>query len=98
MDQLPILQHALMRGWDCWERHDPDVRAIDLNDLSEIGGWEALSRHADEAFGALANELDRHIAERLFKRLTERGADNREIRRPTPLSRVSAIASTDAAM
>ena len=46
---------------------------------------EALSRHADEAFGSLATDRDRKIAERLFKCLTERGPDNREIRRPTPL-------------
>ena len=24
MDQLPVLQHALMRAWDHWAHHDPD--------------------------------------------------------------------------
>ena len=93
MDQLPVLQHALMRAWGHWERSDPEVRPIDLSDLEAIGGMaEALSRHADEAFGSLTSERDRKIAERLFKCLTERGSDNREIRRPTPLSRIAAIA------
>ncbi|MGH9847435.1 MAG: hypothetical protein ACREEM_52750, partial [Blastocatellia bacterium] len=52
---------------------------------------EALSRHADEAYG----ELDaRHqkIAERMFKALTERGEDNREIRRPATLGALAAVA------
>ncbi len=96
MDQLPVLQHALMRAWERWERHDPDTRPIDLDHLKEIGGMaEALSRHADEAFAALTSERDRAIAERLFKCLTERGADNREVRRPTPLARIAAIANVD---
>lgn len=98
MDQLPVLQHALMRAWGHWERGDPDGRPIDLSDLEAIGGMaEALSRHADEAFGSLASERERKIAERLFKCLTERGSDNRELRRPTPLSRIAAIANADPA-
>ena len=96
MDQLPVLQHALMRAWDHWERSDPEGRPIDLSDLEAIGGMaEALSRHADEAFGSLTTDRDRKIAERLFKCLTERGPDNREIRRPTPLSRIATIANVE---
>jgi hypothetical protein len=56
---------------------------------------EALSRHADEAFGSLTTDRDRMIAERLFKCLTERGPDNREIRRPTLLARLAAVANAD---
>src|SRR6185503_10631635 len=98
MDQLPVLRHALMRAWDHWQRHDPDARPIELHDLSEIGGMaEALSQHADEAFKSLVTERDRKIAERLFKSLTERGPDNREVRRPTPLARIATIADAEAA-
>ena len=98
MDQLPVLQHALMRAWDHWERGDPDGHPIELTDLEAIGGMaEALSRHADEAFGSLTTDRDRKIAERLFKSLTERGSDNRELRRPTPLSGIAAIANADPA-
>ncbi|MGH2823055.1 MAG: hypothetical protein ACRDLY_08565, partial [Thermoleophilaceae bacterium] len=98
MDQLPVLQHALMRAWDHWERGDPDGHPIEPSDLEAIGGMaEALSRHADEAFGSLTSERDRTIAERLFKCLTERGSDNRELRRPTPLAGIAAIANADPA-
>ena len=96
MDQLPVLQHALMRAWDHWERSGPDSRPIEVSDLEAIGGMaEALSRHADEAFGSLTTDRDRTLAERLFKCLTERGPDNREIRRPTQLSRIAAIANAE---
>jgi energy-coupling factor transporter ATP-binding protein EcfA2 len=96
MDQLPVLQHALMRAWDHWEHSDPEVRPIDLSDLEAIGGMaEALSRHADEAFESLMTDRDGKIGERLFKCLTERGPDNREIRRPTPFARIAAIANAE---
>ncbi len=53
---------------------------------------DALSRHADEAFNELPDERSRTIAEKLFKALTERGADNREIRRPTRMDALCEIA------
>ncbi len=50
-DQLPILQHALMRTWDYWETHHADGEPIDLRHYEAIGTMtEALSRHAEEAF------------------------------------------------
>ncbi|HEV7891656.1 MAG TPA: hypothetical protein VGP08_13530 [Pyrinomonadaceae bacterium] len=92
-DQLPILQHALMRTWDYWAAHRRDGEPIGLEHYEAIGTMAgALSEHADEAFNELQNERSRHIAEVLFKTLTERGADNREIRRPTRLSEVCKIA------
>jgi len=90
-DQLPILQHALMRTWDYWTAHRRNGEPIGLEDYEAIGTMtEALSLHADEAWGELPDERSRQIAEKLFKALTEKGADNREIRRPTQLSVISA--------
>jgi WD40 repeat protein len=93
-DQLPILQHALMRTWDAWYRAGKLNDPIDLDHYQSIGGWEnALSLHADEAF----NELDaaeKEVAQKVFKALVERGPDNRETRRPGPISLLSAIANT----
>ena len=98
MDQLPVLQHALMRTWDHWEHDTPETRPVDLSDLEAIGGMaDALSRHADEAYESFATDRDHSLIERLFKCLTERGPDNREIRRPTPLARIAAIAEADPA-
>jgi WD40 repeat protein/energy-coupling factor transporter ATP-binding protein EcfA2 len=90
-DQLPILQHALMRTWDYWLGHRSNGEPIDLPDYNAIGGMtEALSRHADEAYAELSDE-QQAIAEKLFKGLTEKGTDNREIRRPMELHEICKV-------
>jgi tetratricopeptide (TPR) repeat protein/energy-coupling factor transporter ATP-binding protein EcfA2 len=83
-DQLPILQHALMRTWDYWLSHRHDSEPVGLEHYLAVGTMsDALSGHADEAYNELPDERSRRVAELLFKALTERGTDNRELRRPT---------------
>ena len=91
-DQLPILQHAMMRAWDHWKaRADPD-RPLDLEDYEAIGGAaQALSNHADEIYAAL-DARGQEIARRMFQTLTEKDADNRESRRPTRLGAIAEVA------
>ncbi len=92
-DQLPILQHSLMRTWDFWTQARRDGEPIDLEHYEAVGTMtDALSRHADEAYNELPDETSRNIAEKLFKSLTEKGSDNREIRRPTRLREICAVA------
>ncbi|HEV2763037.1 MAG TPA: hypothetical protein VGV38_08585, partial [Pyrinomonadaceae bacterium] len=92
-DQLPILQHALMRTWDYWKRHAPAGEPINVEHYEAVGTMsDALSLHADEAWGELPDERSRQIAEKMFRALTERGADNRETRRPTRLREIAEIA------
>ncbi len=99
-DQLPILQHALMRTWDSWDTTNHSVALaqrppIDIADYEaeSVGGMAlALSYHADQIYRSLPSDRARHIAEILFRCLTERSADNREIRRPTPLQEICAVA------
>ncbi|HEX8775648.1 MAG TPA: hypothetical protein VF735_18905 [Pyrinomonadaceae bacterium] len=87
-DQLPILQHALMRTWDYWINHRRNGKAMDIQDYDDIGGMgRALSLHADKAYDEL-DDAQKVIAEKLFKGLTERGADNREIRRPMEVGKI----------
>src|SRR5262249_16225016 len=94
-DQLPVLQHALMRMWRVWSVGD-DHRPIDLSDFTATGGLaSALSNHADEIYDALPDDRHRSACEKIFKALTEKGSDNRGIRRPTRLSLLQAIASCD---
>lgn len=91
-DQLPILQHALMRTWDHWEGHHSEGEPLDLRHYEAIGTLrEALSQHAEEAYQELPGEAQREIAERLFKALTDKGSDNRGVRRPIRLKTVCAI-------
>ncbi len=97
-DQLPILQHALMRTWDHWAATEGEDVAIDLDHYDAIGGMaEALSRHADEAFNELPDDTSKAIVERLFKCITRKGSDNREMRFPTRLGELcSAIGAEQA--
>jgi formylglycine-generating enzyme required for sulfatase activity len=105
-DQLPVLQHALMRTWDSWQRSggftpvaDAPGSPLDLEHYEATGGMkEALSRHADEVFAALPSEVHRTAAARVFKALTERGPDGRGIRRPTRLGQLAAIAAVNGAL
>ena len=102
-DQLPLLQHCLMRMWyKAGERaisakKDPERAAppefppdgaivMTLQDYTQSGGLQnALSNHADEAFGEL-NEQQQQIAETMFRRLAELGPEQRYVRNPTTLN------------
>lgn len=110
-DQLPVLQHLLMRVWDESKEKQLEVdvkdqnatarsphkevhkgEVLDLCCYDAVGGMaKALSLHADEAFNELPDERHREGAEKLFKGLTEKGPDNREIRRPVTLGEICAM-------
>jgi WD40 repeat protein len=95
-DQLPVLQHALMRMWDVWSSGSDPNRPIDFGDFEATGGLaSALSNHADEVYESLPDERHRNVCEKIFKTLTEKGDDNRGIRRPTRLAHLQAIAAAD---
>ncbi|MEA2345525.1 MAG: hypothetical protein QOF63_3694 [Thermoanaerobaculia bacterium] len=90
-DQLPILQHALMRTWERWEDDGNPKAPLDLAQYEAIGTMEsALSRHAEECFSEL-DARGQEIAEKLFKALTDKGSDVRGVRRPAPMSEVCAL-------
>ena len=80
-DQLPVLQHALMRLWE-----KAEGAADDVEHYEAVGGLEkALSNHAKEALDDLKTE-DLAVAEKLFRTLTTTDANNRQIRRADPRS------------
>ncbi len=88
-DQLPLMQHALMWLWIRANRQDR--KTLCLSDYRAMGGLEqALSRHADQAFGEL-EPSGQVLAETLFRRLTERSPGNRDIRRPAKLGEIAMI-------
>ncbi|MCB0497320.1 MAG: hypothetical protein KDC79_14360 [Cyclobacteriaceae bacterium] len=91
-DQLPIMQHALMRTWDYWVNNRESGEAMDIRHYNAIGKIsDALSLHADEAYDELTDKGKR-IAEVLFKSLTEIGDDNFGIRRRSSVKEISSIA------
>jgi tetratricopeptide (TPR) repeat protein len=97
-DQLPILQHALMRTWDHWAQRSPSTAAIDIEDYEAIGTFRhALSIHAEEAYEESGADDAKRITERIFKALTDTFSDNRGIRRPTSIGDLTAICETSEA-
>lgn len=84
-DQLPLLQHAMMRIWD----HEMEVDRngeLDMEDYTFIGGLrKALSKHADEALATL-DKTEFIVAKELFQALTMIDEHGRKIRRPVMLS------------
>jgi WD40 repeat protein/energy-coupling factor transporter ATP-binding protein EcfA2 len=97
-DQLPILQHALMRTWSYWSKYrDYEDEPVDLKHYEAIGTMsQALSMHANEAYDELDEEQQR-ICEIMFKAITEKRGENFGIRRPTRLNEIASIADVSEA-
>lgn len=89
-DDLPVLQHVLMRTWDAWAEegsNDP----LDIKDYEKVQTiHNALNAHALEAWTEL-NPQQKSIAVKMFKLLTAVDANNRRIRHPTSLQTISNI-------
>ncbi|MEO1654955.1 MAG: High-affnity carbon uptake protein Hat/HatR, partial [Bacteroidota bacterium] len=86
LDQLPLMQHALMRTWDAWEKSGEAM--MDEHHYDKIGGiTDGLSRHADEVFKTLkANQVI--ACAKVFKAITKGN-----LRQPTPLGKIAEIVS-----
>lgn len=89
-DELPLLQHALMRTW-AYEAEKDRNGELDIRDYESIGGLEkALSNHADEAFAAMP-EGEQAIAKKLFQALTAVDENGRKVRKPATLGELEAL-------
>ncbi len=91
-DQLPILQHALMRTWDYWVANREEREPMDIRHYNAVGRIaQALSLHANEAYDELTNQ-EKEVAEVLFKSITEKNSDSLEMRRPARVAEVASLA------
>jgi WD40 repeat protein/energy-coupling factor transporter ATP-binding protein EcfA2 len=92
-DQLPLMQHALMRTWNSeislagqtgQQRIRPELELADYERVGGVSG--ALNQHADEVFENLGDASNRHrlqrVAARLFCGLSERRDGGPLTRRP----------------
>jgi len=90
-DQLPVLQHALMRTWSYWSLHNDINKPLVVSDYEAIGRLEkALSEHANEAYDEL-NEKEKEACEKIFRTLTEKGTDNKGVRKPARVDKLAEI-------
>src|SRR5215469_13409419 len=89
-DQLPVLQHLLMRMWEKREQTAAGFRITEGQYIA-VGGWDnALNDHAD----AVWNELGAHrnLAKHMLQRLTEKAPAGREVRRPATVRELAEVA------
>jgi WD40 repeat protein len=94
-DQLPVLQHALMRTWQKWQREGNLAQPIQEKHYLEAKGLSgALSDHADEALQGFS-KTGADFAARVFKVLATTDAANRRIRRPARLSEIQKITGVE---
>jgi hypothetical protein len=90
-DQLPVLQHALMRTWTYWQELDDQGRPVSHSDYDSVGTMsDAMSRHANEAYEELTPR-GKEICEKMFKTITEKGTDNKGIRHPSSISTLKSV-------
>jgi hypothetical protein len=91
-DQLPVLQHVMMRTWEFWTRNNEPGIPLRTRDYEAAGKIEnALSMHANEAFDELTDE-GKVICKVMFKCLTEKGTDNKGTRHPATIKHIAEIA------
>ena len=95
-DQLPCLQHALMRTWTIASERDGD-QLLDLEDYQRIGKMShALSLHANEVYESLASDRQRELCAGIFQAMTVQESENRGIRRPQRLETLCRIVEAKA--
>ena len=91
-DHLPVLQHALMRTWDYWQKNKIGGELIDIKHYEAIGTMdEALSIHGEEIYAEMISREDKLITEKIFKALTDLSSGNKGTRRPTALKEIAAL-------
>ncbi|MEO6730645.1 MAG: hypothetical protein ABIN01_05470 [Ferruginibacter sp.] len=90
LDQLPVLQHCLMRMYSNWIA-DGKKGQIEFKHYEQTGGLNgSICKHANEVY----NELDakqQRVAEYIFKAITDFNAQHEPIRRPQKFDRILAI-------
>ena len=97
-DQLPALQHALMRTWEQAAAARAEGKPITVADYEAVGGMtDALNRDADRVYESLStDETKAAITRRLFQRLVQPAAPGSETRSPTAFSELVAVTAADA--
>ena len=99
-DQLPLIQHGLMRLYERRSAAGDGTWQLAIEDFPRAGGLAAmLSAHADEVAARLRTDLDpvhgQRLVADLFRALTDTNADNQAIRRPLSLAQLGGVLMTD---
>jgi hypothetical protein len=89
-DELPVLQHAIMRTWRAWKR-DANAGEIAIEHYESAGPLDdAIGKHAEEIYGDFG-DAERRVTEVLFRRVS-RKSENVVTRSPVSLRVVAELA------
>ncbi|MBN1560491.1 hypothetical protein JW998_09585 [candidate division KSB1 bacterium] len=94
-DDLPVLQHVLMRTWFFWQQNSSDMLDIEHYEKAQTI-YKALDQHAEEAYQELDGD-ERVLAKKMFQALTMVDPEKRRIRRPTHYKKLAAICNVEPA-
>jgi hypothetical protein len=92
-DQLPILQHLLMRMWTLAtpSAEPAEIRRVTLDHYNRAGCWKgAINNHGSELLKSLPH-AHLPVAKRIFQRVTELGGRDRDRRRLTRFSELCEV-------
>ncbi len=99
-DELPILQHSMMRMWDYWNRIKKDKNEIiEMRHYEAIGTMErALSVHGEEVFEKI--EMDKgkagtDLTEKIFKSLVFIEDGRQGTRRKSTIKEITRITDSN---
>jgi WD40 repeat protein len=94
-DQLPVLQHALMRTWDAWVSLGKFEEPIDWDAYDTVGTVQnALGNHAEEICRRAAAKINvpaQRIIKRIFQRLRTRDSNGPAVRSSASVDELRAI-------
>ena len=82
LDQLPQMQHALMRMWDITKKNNSEEPKLTLELYEKNGGLQdSISHHADEIYNTL-NDKEKKVCKKIFVFITRMNSSSQLIRRP----------------
>ncbi len=91
-EQLPLLQHSLMRTWDHWTQKRSNETPISVSDYLDAGPiGKSLNDQLNDIYNSL-DEKQKVICERLFKTITAKGEQTIGYRRLISLGNIARIA------
>jgi uncharacterized protein len=99
-DELPLIQHGLMRMWDLAGEAAPGKQAPRRLDLPLYEAHGPLARLLDQhaeavALAAAPDESSRRVVENLFRALSDINADGHAIRRPQTVQSLIAVTGAE---
>ncbi|KXX68954.1 hypothetical protein [Flammeovirga sp. SJP92] len=90
-DQLPSMQHAMMRTFEHWRNEQILSEPIKPKNYLSVGGIkESLSIHANEVFNTL-NDEQKVVCEKIFRCITTINKEGKGVRNPSSLQRIIEI-------